>query len=162
MYMEAAVIYPHQLFAQHPALAAGRLVYLVEEPLLLTHNPAHVQRLLLHRLSLRAYQRRLESQGFAVRYLEIATLKNSAAVFECLHKDGVKVLHVAETTDVYLERALARGIDRFEFALERYESSLFILGKTEAKERIFQTLVSRCNYAEQVSTRCLEEENSNS
>lgn len=144
--MEAIVIYPHQLFAQHPALAVGRLVYLVEEPLLLTHNPAHVQRLLLHRLSLRAYQRRLESQGFVVRYLEIATLKNSAAVFECLHKDGVRVLHVADTTDVYLERALAHGVDRFGFVLERYESPLFMLSKAEAKERYLDSKRFMANF----------------
>ncbi len=135
--MEATIIYPHQLFPPktHPALTPGRVVYLVEEPLLLTYNPAHVQRLLLHRLSLQAYRSELEAAGYEVRYLEISGLADSTVVFSRLARDGVHVVHVVDTTDEYLERAIAVGVKAHGFDAHRYESPLFILPKAEAAER---------------------------
>lgn len=38
---DATLIYPHQLFLDHPALTPGRPVFLVEEPLLFSEFPTH-------------------------------------------------------------------------------------------------------------------------
>ncbi len=130
--MEAAIIYPHQLFKHHPALKPGRLVYMVEEPLLITHNPSHRQRLLLHRLSMKAYAQRLEALDYTVHYLEIQSLKDSRAVFKQLKKDGVTLLHIVDTTDAYLETAIATAVKNFRFEIRRYESPLFLLTKEAA------------------------------
>ena len=135
--MDAAVIYPHQLFAptHEPVLARGRYVYLVEEPLLLIHNPAHVQRLLLHRLSLHAYRDELEAAGYTVRYLEINDLSDSAATFTRLAHDGVREVHITDTTDDYLERAIEASARQHGLTVHRYDSPLFLLSKQEAVER---------------------------
>jgi deoxyribodipyrimidine photolyase-related protein len=133
--MPATIIYPHQLFLEHPALQLGRIVYLVEEPLFFTHNTGHVQRLLLHRLSLQAYRTHLESVGYTVHYLEIKDLPDTETLFKKLHNDGVKELHIVDTTDNYLERAIATAVQVHHFTLTRYESPLFILPKGEATER---------------------------
>ena len=133
--MPATIIYPHQLFLDHPALQSGRRVYLVEEPLFFTHNPGHVQRLLLHRLSMQAYRAHLESHDYTVTYLEIKNLPNSQTVFTQLKHDGVTEIHVVDTTDNYLEQALAKGAKKYNLTLTRYESPLFLLPKTEAMDR---------------------------
>lgn len=128
---EATVVYPHQLFAASPAVVDGRRVYLVEEPLLLTHNPIHRQKLMLHKLSMDAYERCLTEAGHAVTRLSIANHPTSAAVFERLKQDGITTMHIVDTTDDYLERAIAdSGIERVW-----YESPLFLLPKAEAMER---------------------------
>ena len=144
--MDATIIYPHQLFAEHPALAADRPVYLVEEPLLITHNPAHVQRLLLNRLSMQAYQRRLEEQGYDVHYLPISELPDSAAVFTRLARDGVRTLHIVDTTDDHLERAISHARDQYGFARRRYESPLFLLPKDEAATRYVESKRSMARF----------------
>ncbi len=133
--MRATVIYPHQLFAPaaHPALARDRVVYLVEEPLLFTYNPIHRQRLLLHRLSLHAYQAELEAAGYTVRY--IALPHDSARVFAQLVEEGVTAIDVVDTTDHYLEAAITAAAHRYDMRLQRYDSPLFLLPKTEACER---------------------------
>ena len=133
--MEASLIYPHQLFApsKHPALSLNRPVYLVEEPLILTHNPAHRARLLLHRLSMQAYQQELTEEGFTVHY--IALPKTTTEVFDQLHADGVTSVHVANTTDNYLERAISTSSDTHKIAYTRYDSPLFILTKDDAIAR---------------------------
>ena len=69
--MDLTLIYPHQLFADHPSLQLGRPVVLVEDPLLFGTDPnwpgrIHRQRALLHRLSMQAYADRLSRQGFQV------------------------------------------------------------------------------------------------
>ena len=133
--MEASLIYPHQLFSQHPALKKGRVVYLVEEPLLLTHNPSHVQKLLLHRLSLQAFKEKLEDAGYEVKYLEIATLSDTASVFAHLKDAGVTALHIVDTTDDYLEREITLAEETHGFTCHRYESPLFLLSKAEASSR---------------------------
>ncbi|POR04023.1 deoxyribodipyrimidine photolyase [Alkalispirochaeta sphaeroplastigenens] len=133
----AALVYPHQLYdpRHHPVLKPARPVYLVEEPLILTHNPSHRQRLLLHRLSMQAYARQLEQLGHVVRYLDLRSLNSTEAVWQKLAADGITTLHVADTTDDYLERALASAETRHGIGLIRYESPLFLLPKAEAVQR---------------------------
>lgn len=129
--MEAAIVYPHQLFADSPALTKERIVYLVEEPLLLTHNPIHRQRLILHKLSMDAYQTQLETAGYTVTRLTIQEHPTTGSVFARLAADGVQKIHVVDTTDTYLEQAITKS----EIERVWYESPLFILPKAEACER---------------------------
>jgi len=129
--MEATIIYPHQLFIESPALASGRVVYLVEESLILTYNPIHRQKLMLHKLTMDTYQSELETAGYKVVRLTIHNYSTTKSVFTKLHVDGVTKIHVVDTTDTYLERAIADSeLDRIW-----YDSPLFILPKDEACER---------------------------
>lgn len=148
--MEVSLIYPHQLFTPdtHPALARGRTVYLVEEPLLLTYNPAHRARLLLHRLTMRAYQQELTAAGYEVKYIELPATTES--VFETLHQAGVTILHIADTTDTYLERAIITASNTHQFSCQRYDSPLFILSKEEAKARYTTSTRRMANFYKQL------------
>ena len=51
----AALIYPHQLYADQPALAGADRAYLVEDPLLFTQYTFHRKKLILHRASMSRY-----------------------------------------------------------------------------------------------------------
>ncbi|MEM9336910.1 MAG: cryptochrome/photolyase family protein [Patescibacteria group bacterium] len=76
---EATLIYPHQLFANPPTIAKGRVIYLIEETLILTHNPIHRQKLVFHKLSMDAYEARLREAGDQVnrrRIHEYPTTQN--------------------------------------------------------------------------------------
>lgn len=131
----ATIIYPHQLFVESPALAVAKAedypVYLVEEPLLLTFNPIHRQKLVFHKLSMDAYEAYLTKHGYSVIRLTITEHPTTTDVFARLIKDGVKQMHIIDTTDTYLEQAILKS------GLERvwYESPLFLLPKAEAVER---------------------------
>lgn len=129
---EATLIYPHQLFADHPALAPGRAVYLVEEPLFLTEFATHTQKLLLHRLSMQSYKEALETSGYEVIYLTITDLKNTEQVFEKIVIAGHTTLHIVDTTDFWLEQRINNQAEKYQCTLVRYESPLFILKKQEA------------------------------
>jgi len=128
---EATLIYPHQLFASSPALELGRDIFLIEEPLLLTHNPIHRQKLMLHKLSMDAYQKKLALAGYNVQRIKIEDYPTTEAIFEYLKSSSIERIHVVDTTDNYLESAITKS------SLKRiwYESPLFILSKTDAVNR---------------------------
>lgn len=128
---EVTLIYPHQLLDNHPALDKGRPVYLIEEPLLLTYNPIHRQKLLFHLKTLDYYEQKLRNEGYTSFRILIQDCPTSEAVFEKIKRDGVDTVHVMDSTDDYLERALDKsGLNRIF-----YESRLFYLTKAEAVSR---------------------------
>ena len=72
--MELSLVFPHQLFEHHPALRGGRVVALIEDPLLFGSDPrwpmqVHRQRLLLHRASINAYAEGLVAKGLIAEAL---------------------------------------------------------------------------------------------
>lgn len=129
--MEATIIYPHQLFSDHPALDEDRPVYLVEESLILTHNPTHRGKLLLHKLSMDAYESELADRGYNVTRISIIETLTTEDVFKRLKQAGIETVHIADTVDDYLEQTIA------ESGLERiwYETPSFMLEQADAKER---------------------------
>ena len=128
---EATLVYPHQLFKNSPAIKKGRKVYLVEESLILSHNPIHRQKLLFHKLSLDTFEQRLKKDGYEVIRITIQLYPVTQDVFSFLKDEGVTRVHVVDTTDFYLEQALVAS----EFERVWYESPLFILTKEEAVGR---------------------------
>ena len=147
----ATLIYPHQLFTpeEHPALATGRPVYLIEEPLLLTHNAIHRQRLILHKLSLDAYERELIAAGYTLTRLTIHDHPRTDDIWSRLKADGVSDIHVADTTDDYLERALTQ---RAVPTRHWYESPLFYLPRQEAIDRYHNSKRHMARFYSQLRT----------
>ena len=132
---DAAVIYPHQLFENAPMLAPGRTVLLVEEPLILSHNPVHRARLVLHKRTMDAYQQRLENAGHTVQRLTIGNHPTTQDVFARIRALGFDRLHIADTHDADLERAIGDcGMQR-----QWYETPQFLLPRAEAEERYLKS-----------------------
>ncbi len=137
--MHATLVYPHQLFkAPQPHLDPARPVYLVEESLFITEFPTHVQKQLLHHLSLQAYGNELEAAGYQVHYCDVMSYPHTEAVFVALAEQGVTTIHCVDTTDDWLERRIDLYTHRHGIERVRYESPLFILSKADALAR-FQT-----------------------
>jgi deoxyribodipyrimidine photolyase-related protein len=108
--MELTLVYPHQLFRNHPAVAAGRDVLLVEHPLFFGNDArwplaVHRQRLVLHRASMMAYADELRAAGLRVSHQQNPGGK-VAPEPELPHK--VKRVHVADLVDDVLGRRLRK------------------------------------------------------
>lgn len=142
----ATLIYPHQLFKQHPAIAQNRIVYLVEEPLILTFNPIHNAKLVLHKLSMDAYQQLLVEKGLRVKRLSLDNIASTNDAFNHLKTDKISEIHVADTTDYYLENALeTSGLTRIS-----YDSPYFLLTKQEASSRYRNSNKFMANFYKQL------------
>lgn len=124
--MEAVIVFPHQLFRQHPAVASGRVIYLIEEDLFFGQYPFHQQKLVLHRSSMKHYAALLSDQGFSVRYLDHGIAKSLRSVFQLLKKIKITTVHYADTVDYLLERRLKRESRIAGITLVQYPSPNFI------------------------------------
>ncbi len=133
--MEASIIYPHQLFTDHPAIKKGRRIFIIEEPLFFTEFPIHNQKLLLHRLSMQAYCKDLISAGHSVEYLEVTNFADTQSSLQHISNQGYTTVHITDTTDYWLEQRIEKWSQESGVETVRYESPLFLLSKNESKQR---------------------------
>ena len=118
----AALIFPHQLFAAHPALAPGRPVFLAEDSLYFgndKHHPVafHKQKLVLHRASMRAYADELRLLGHSVQLIDSYPKALPADLTD---------LHLAEPHDFILEKRLRRFAEGRGIALYIHPTLAFL------------------------------------
>lgn len=128
----ATLIYPHQLYREHPAIAVGRPIFLVEEPLLLTEVPTHRQKLMLHRLSMESYLQKLQSAGHQATIVPISTTSTTESIFAWLAAHHFTDIHVVDTTDDWLEQRISAAVAEHRLTRHSYESPLFYFSKSEA------------------------------
>ncbi len=108
--MSAVFIFPHQLFADHPALEPDADVYLIEEPLFFadarTETRMHKQKLALHQASMQAYATRLKHKGHAVS--TVRTQKEGVLDTLCvqLRETGETRITLADPVDDWVEQRL--------------------------------------------------------
>jgi len=121
------LIFPHQLYKQHPALDKSRHVYMVEEALYFAQYPFHQHKLTLHRASMQYYQHFLEQKGYQVSYID-STAQHATiqALIKWLHSKKVHELHYAETDDYLLERRINRYCRQYDMAPRIYTNPGFI------------------------------------
>lgn len=106
----------------------------MEEPLFLTEFPTHRQKLLHHRLSLQAYVQELQAAGFTVQYLDVRSHPTSESIWHYLHNAGITSVHIADTTDDWLEQRIARYSTAYGIERIFYPSQIFIL-QNDYRER---------------------------
>jgi deoxyribodipyrimidine photolyase-related protein len=103
----AALIYPHQLFADHPALAATSRAVLVEEPLMFTQYPFHRQKLILHRASMKEYAKTLRKRGVTVHYIQAGEMAATGDIGDALKRIRVDSVQYVDPCDDWLSARLA-------------------------------------------------------
>ena len=67
---EVSIVFPHQLFNNHPSLQKDRVVYIVEEWLFFNQFNFHKQKIILHRSSMKKYADYLAGEKYTVEYIE--------------------------------------------------------------------------------------------
>ena len=143
--MEVSLIFPHQLFQENPAIKKDRNVLLIEEDLFFTHYPFHKQKLVLHRASMKNYEKHLKKKGFNVSYIENEKGKTLLKTLNKLSKSGASTIHYADTVDYLLERRLKRFAGQCGIKLIQHPSPNFICTEDfihtffTKKKRYFQT-----------------------
>lgn len=128
----AALIFPHQLFQAHPALAdAPSRVVLFEDPLFFgdPRYPArmHKQKLWLHRATMTRFAKGLRAAGHDVRYVAYrAEARATDTLVAGLAEEGVRTLLVADPVDHTALKRLRRATERSGVTLSLYDSPGFL------------------------------------
>ncbi|MEZ6852851.1 cryptochrome/photolyase family protein [Halodesulfovibrio aestuarii] len=135
---EAAVIFPHQLFLNHPAVTQNRPVFLLEEQLMFGdyrwQKNFHRQKLMLHRASLKAYEHHLQQAGHTTTYLPHSPSPDMHNLFAALADANITRIYIAAPSDYLLEKRLTRGCSANNITLTIEPTPAFFLQKKEAEE----------------------------
>ncbi len=124
LYMiEATVIYPHHLFKEHPALKAGRSVFIVEDYLFFAQYQFHKNKLVYHRASMKAYKDKLEQSGYKVTYIDC---QSSVSIGKILSEKNIGKAYLAELDDDWLHKRLQADLKKHEIEVEFINSPLFL------------------------------------
>lgn len=131
MTSEAAIIFPHQLFASHPVLRRGRPVWLVEDSLFFGNDPHqpmnfHRHKLVMHRASMKAYEKQLRTEGHDVHYVDAGEGQAIDQRLPSLLPRTMTDLWVADPVDYLLERRLRRYARRQGVILHVLETPMFL------------------------------------
>ena len=124
---DATLIFPHQLFANHPAVQKNRRIWLVEDPLFFGNDPhwpaaMHQQKLMLHRASMKAYAAELAAQGCEVTYVEAHDAWKLP--------QGISSIHLADPADDVLMRRMRKLAQSCGVSLVVHESPNFLTPAT--------------------------------
>lgn len=114
------LIFPHQLFKHHPAVAADRPIYIIEEWLFFNQYNFIKQKLVLHRASMQFYKSYLKGE-YEITYIEATDERcDIRKLIGFFAGEGIAELHFAQVSDDWLEKritksALSHGIKTIEY-----------------------------------------------
>lgn len=124
---EASLIFPHQLYHQHPAVHPSRTVYLVEESLFFNEYHFHKQKLVLHRASMKSYAHYLMENKISVEYIEaIDSLSDVRLLIQQLAEKGITRLHYTDSTDNWLNKRIERQAAAVQLATIKLPNPNFL------------------------------------
>ena len=134
MSREITLVFPHQLFEEHPAVNINRTAVLIEDPLFFGDNkyPAkfHKKKLAFQRSSLRSYQSFLTKKNVKTKYIHYNNIKgDDNYLSEFISKNKITKIHYVDTVDFILEKRLNNlGCEK-----EKYNSPNFLNSEDELK-----------------------------
>jgi deoxyribodipyrimidine photolyase-related protein len=130
---EVLVIFPNQLFQDHPGLSKTRKIILVEDRRFFFDPEEkiafHKKKLILHRSSMRCYQDRLKSKGYDVDYLEYRSSPGLEDVFVKLKQSQCGRVVLSDPVDRVLEERLAEIGTRTGLEIKRLPSPGFLTSR---------------------------------
>ncbi len=126
------LIFPHQLFKQHPLLDKGTPIYLVEEYLFFKQYAFHKMKIAFHRASMKSFEAHLIEEGHDVFYIdsqsELADIRTLIPHFKDL---GVGELYYVDPVDDWLQKRILEGSRTVGIETVSYDSPMFLNTKKE-------------------------------
>jgi deoxyribodipyrimidine photolyase-related protein len=133
--MQAAFIFPHQLYQSIP-FDKSTSIYLIEDELYFSQYRFHAQKLVLHRASMKYYQSQLEDQGYKVQYIDVDPKQSLETAFQKLNDNKIERLNYTDTTDYLLERRMLRFGKEYKLELQKHKSENFLLTPDEFQQQL--------------------------
>lgn len=129
----ANLVFPHQLFNNHPLLDFEGNFYLIEEYLFFKQYPFHQQKIAFHRASMKIFQKKLEDSSKMVHYIDSENPLSDIRKFtsEIIAKK-ISIINVVNPTDFYLEKRLIKIAG--DIQLNIVDSPQFINNKNDLAE----------------------------
>ena len=129
-----ALIFPHQLFKDHPVLSLTKDLYLIEDRRFFTDFKFHKKKLLFHKESMLAYKKELDSKGYRVRYIKKDITNTDLSLIKIISNKTLENVYVADLCDHKLTQRLKRACREHQKHLNILESPMFMTSKKVLEE----------------------------
>jgi len=127
------LIFPNQLFQNHPLLINGGDIYLIEEHLFFKEFKFHKQKIAFHRASMKSFQIYLEQNGAEVIYIESEDELSDIRNFHSeIKMKNITEINVVSPSDDWLERRIKKVAETIK--LNFLDSPQFINNKSDLAE----------------------------
>ena len=130
--MKVSLIFPHQLFHNHPAIDSNIPVYMIEEELFFKQFLFHKQKIVLHKASMQAYASKLREQNNIVTYIQ--SNDNNSAVDQLMNhlgKLGITNAKSCFPNDAWLKKRVDQSAKKNKINIEWIEGPDFLTGLQE-------------------------------
>ncbi len=128
---QITLVFPHQLFEEHPAIEKGREIIIVEDPLFFYDYKYplkfHKMKLTFHRASMKEYAEFLKKKSYKVNYIDFSNYKSdNNFLFTWLKKKDIKEIHFSEVDDYILNKRLIVGCKKNKIVSQKYYNPQFL------------------------------------
>ncbi len=121
------LIFPHQLFANHPCIVTGQDVYLIEEYLFFKQYRFHKQKLLLQRASMTKYADLLDQLNVKVNYIDSQNdLSDVRKLIHHLAQQNITGIQFADVADNWLKTRIKRACNTHNIKITETVSPNFL------------------------------------
>lgn len=131
---DITLIFPDQLFLNHPCITFERQVYLIEEFLFFKVQPFHKQRLVLLKSAMRNYADMLRKKRYEVNYISSNELSCRGNFCDLLGKKKIKNIHIAQFADEWLYQDLMMGAKKYGWEIYFHRSPGFISSNEDLED----------------------------
>ncbi len=147
MAREITLIFPHQLFENHPGLRKTRPVYLVEDSLFFGDHryPVlfHKHKLMLHIAAMQHYRELLQTRGYTVKLVHYRKGTATRGIGDVLAelragREAITAVHLCHVTDDVLERRILRVSRDTGLVIHWYETPQFLSPREWLREQLVE------------------------
>ena len=136
--MEVVLVYPNQLFSNHPALSRKIKILLIEDPLFFkdTQYPIlfHKKKILLHYLSIKYYREYLNNKGYDTSIISFKELNGKSYTNMIFKKFRISTAHIVHVVDFTLKERILNASKIYRSNIVWYDSPGFLLNQTEVNQ----------------------------
>tara|TARA_Y100000817_G_scaffold294303_1_gene268084 strand:+ start:322 stop:1797 length:1476 start_codon:yes stop_codon:yes gene_type:complete len=133
--MEYTLIYPNQLFLNHPGISRNRRSILIEDPLFFGDNKYpvnyHKQKLVLHHMSMRRYLSTKLQDGYEIELVNYSDLKIKNHTEWIIKRFDIKTIHIVEVNDFELRKRIEMASKNLNVSIRWYENPGFLLTQSD-------------------------------
>ncbi|MXV51568.1 cryptochrome/photolyase family protein [Pedobacter sp. HMF7647] len=123
---ELTVIFPNQLFKDHPAVQHDRTIILIEEFLYFRLYKFHKQKIAFHRASMKHYERLLMDRGLPVKYVESTEAESDVRILIASLTGKVKKIHAVYPNDNWLQKKFEQACTKAKIDWEYHPNPMFL------------------------------------
>ena len=133
--MKFTLVYPNQLFHNHPALRKNQQIVLVEDPLFFgdIQYPLkfHKKKIVLHLASIESFKKELIDRGYSVikyNYYDLIEKNHNIKLLKSLKATEISL---ARVVDCILEKRLVKAAKTLNIKINWFETPGFFLNEEE-------------------------------